>query len=78
MTRPPLQGTQDKEQKTANTIQVTKNMPNDDLKVIAIITRKGGAGKTTLTRALISAAMAQGKRCLVFDADPQQALARWA
>lgn len=53
-------------------------MPNDDLKVIAIITRKGGAGKTTLTRALISAAMARGKRCLVFDADPQQALARWA
>jgi chromosome partitioning protein len=53
-------------------------MPNDDLKVISIITRKGGAAKTTLTRALVSAAMSQGKRCLVFDADPQQALARWA
>lgn len=53
-------------------------MPNDEMKVISIITRKGGAGKTTLTRALISAAMAKGKRCLVFDADPQQALARWA
>jgi len=53
-------------------------MPNEDLKVIAVITRKGGAGKTTLTRALVSAGMKQGKRCLVFDADPQQALARWA
>ncbi|MCV6825975.1 MULTISPECIES: ParA family protein [Rhodobacterales] len=53
-------------------------MPNDEMKVISIITRKGGAGKTTLARALISAAMAKGKRCLVFDADPQQALARWA
>jgi chromosome partitioning protein len=53
-------------------------MPNDDLKVISIITRKGGAAKTTLTRALVSAAMSKGKRCLVFDADPQQALARWA
>lgn len=53
-------------------------MPNDNMKVIAVMTRKGGAGKTTLTRALISAAMSRGKRCLVFDADPQQALARWA
>lgn len=53
-------------------------MPNENLKVISIMTRKGGAGKTTLTRALVSAAIAQGKRCLVFDADPQQALARWA
>ena len=53
-------------------------MPNEDIKVILVITRKGGAGKTILTRALISAAMARGKRCLVFDADPQQALARWA
>lgn len=53
-------------------------MQNDNMKVIAIMTRKGGAGKTTLTRALVSAAMSKGKRCLVFDADPQQALARWA
>lgn len=53
-------------------------MPNDDMKVITIMTRKGGAGKTMLTRALTSAALAQGKTCLVLDADPQQALFRWA
>lgn len=53
-------------------------MANDNMKVISIMTRKGGAGKTTLTRALVSAAMARGKKCLVFDTDPQQALARWA
>ena len=53
-------------------------MPNDDMKVITIMTRKGGAGKTMLTRALTSAALAKGKRCLVLDADPQQALFRWA
>lgn len=53
-------------------------MPNDDMKVITIMTRKGGAGKTMLTRALASAALAQGKRCLVLDADPQRALFRWA
>ena len=53
-------------------------MGNDNMKVITVMTRKGGAGKTTLTRALVSAAMSQGKKCIVFDADPQQALDRWA
>jgi chromosome partitioning protein len=52
-------------------------MANDDMKVITVMTRKGGAGKTTLIRALISAAMQRGKRCLLIDTDPQQALARW-
>ncbi|WP_121028145.1 ParA family protein [Litoreibacter meonggei] len=65
-------------QRTPDKIQGTGYMPNENMKVIAIMTRKGGAGKTTLTRALVSAAMSRGKRCLVFDADPQQALARWA
>jgi len=53
-------------------------MPNENMKVITVMTRKGGAGKTMLTRALASAAMNAGKKCLVLDADPQQALFRWA
>ncbi len=52
-------------------------MPNEDMKVIAIMTRKGGAGKTTLARAIISAMLADGKRCIAVDADPQKALLRW-
>ena len=52
-------------------------MPNDDMKVITVMTRKGGAGKTTLVQAILSAAIKDGKRCLVLDADPQQALYRW-
>lgn len=52
-------------------------MQNDDMKVITVMTRKGGAGKTTLLQAMISAAIKAGKRCLVLDADPQQALYRW-
>lgn len=52
-------------------------MANDDMKVITIMTRKGGAGKTTLAQALMSAAIKQGKRCLALDADPQQGLHRW-
>jgi chromosome partitioning protein len=52
-------------------------MPNENMKVIAIMTRKGGAGKTTLARAIISAMLADGKRCIAVDADPQNALHRW-
>ena len=52
-------------------------MPNEQLKVIAIMTRKGGAGKTALARTLMSAIIADGKRCIAIDADPQQALFRW-
>lgn len=52
-------------------------MANDDMKVVTIMTRKGGAGKTTLTQALMSAAVMQGKRCLALDADSQQGLHRW-
>lgn len=53
-------------------------MPNENMKVIAIMSRKGGAGKTSLGRALVSAAMSRGKRCLVLDADPQFEYVRWA
>ena len=53
-------------------------MANNNMKVITIMTRKGGAGKTTLATALISAALSQGKTCLALDADPQQSLHRWA
>lgn len=54
-----------------------ERVANDDMKVITVMTRKGGAGKTTLTQALLSAAINQGKRCLALDADPQQGLHRW-
>ena len=52
-------------------------MPNDDMKVISAIARKGGAGKTTLIRAMISVVIADGHSCLALDADPQAALSRW-
>ena len=53
------------------------DMQNDEMKVVTVMTRKGGAGKTTLMQAITSAAVKDGKRCLVLDADPQQALYRW-
>jgi chromosome partitioning protein len=47
------------------------------MNVITLASRKGGAGKTTLTAHLAAFAYAQGRRCLVIDADPQGSLSLW-
>ena len=52
-------------------------MPNDNLVVIAAMSRKGGSGKTTLSRALISAAVAAGRRVLLIDTDSTGVLGAW-
>ena len=52
-------------------------MPNDALIVIAAMARKGGSGKTTLSRALISATVAAGKRVLLIDTDKTGVLGEW-
>jgi chromosome partitioning protein len=47
-------------------------------KVIAVISSKGGVGKTTTTAALAVKASDGGKtKVAILDLDPQQALARW-
>ena len=45
------------------------------MNVITLASRKGGAGKTTLTAHLAAFAHGQGRRCMVIDADPQGSLA---
>ncbi len=45
--------------------------------VILVASRKGGAGKTTLTRNLAVAAAREGRGVLVLDLDPQQSLRDW-
>jgi chromosome partitioning protein len=47
------------------------------MNVITLASRKGGAGKSTLTAHLAACAHAAGRRCLVIDADPQGSLALW-
>jgi chromosome partitioning protein len=47
-------------------------------KVVAIISRKGGAGKTTLSTHLAVAAEAHGLATALFDLDPQASAAVWA
>jgi len=48
------------------------------MRVIAVVSRKGGAGKTTLTAHLAVAAEASGHGPVaVIDTDPQDGLAGW-
>lgn len=48
------------------------------MKTLAILSRKGGAGKTTLAVHLAVAAEAAGLTCAVFDLDPQASAAVWS
>jgi chromosome partitioning protein len=47
------------------------------MNVITLASRKGGAGKSTLTAHLAACADASGYRCLVIDADPQGSVTLW-
>ena len=47
------------------------------MQTIAIASLKGGAGRTTLTCALATAAAAADLNALILDIDPQQSAAKW-
>jgi chromosome partitioning protein len=47
------------------------------MRVIAFLTQKGGAGKTTLAASLAVAAAQSGERVIALDVDPQGSLGRW-
>ena len=47
------------------------------MNVITLASRKGGAGKSTLTAHLAACAYTTGRRCLLIDADPQGSLTLW-
>ena len=46
--------------------------------IVALLNQKGGVGKTTLALHLAGAWVAQGRRVLVIDADPQGSALDWA
>ena len=47
------------------------------MQVLALVTQKGGSGKSTLAVGLAVAAMANGERVALVDADPQGTISRW-
>lgn len=47
------------------------------MKIVAVMSQKGGVGKTTLATALAVAAEMAGKRAAVFDIDPQGSAVFW-
>jgi chromosome partitioning protein len=47
------------------------------MKVLAILSQKGGVGKTTLATCLAVAAEADGKAAVVLDLDPQATATFW-
>ena len=47
------------------------------MKTLALLARKGGAGKTTLAVHLAVIAVQAGKRVLLVDTDPQRSTAAW-
>ena len=52
-------------------------MANESMAVITALARKGGSGKSTLIKALASAAAAGNQRTLLIDTDPQGDLSDW-
>jgi chromosome partitioning protein len=48
------------------------------MRSIAFVTRKGGAGKTTLTASLAVAAAAAGEKVIALDLDSHRSLVRWS
>jgi len=47
------------------------------MKVLAILSQKGGVGKTTLATCLAVASENDGKKTAIFDLDPQATASFW-
>jgi chromosome partitioning protein len=48
------------------------------MNVVALVTQKGGAGKSTLASNLAVSAFLRGERVFICDLDPQQSLVKWS
>ena len=47
------------------------------IRVVLVMNRKGGSGKSTLCRALASAAASRGETVTIFDTDASQSCLKW-
>jgi chromosome partitioning protein len=48
------------------------------MRIIALVTQKGGSGKSTIASSLAVAAAEAGEKVIVVDMDPQASLTRWS
>jgi chromosome partitioning protein len=48
------------------------------MRIVSLVTQKGGSGKSTLSASLAVAAQAAGERVFLIDMDPQKSLTSWA
>src|SRR5437660_10681664 len=48
-----------------------------EMYVLALVTQKGGSGKSTLAVGIAVAAMGNGERVAVVEADPQGTISKW-
>lgn len=56
----------------------TLNTETENMRTIAFVTQKGGAGKSTLASNISVAARLAGERVFVIDLDPLQSLVKWS
>ena len=47
------------------------------MKIVAVCTQKGGAGKTYIATNLVVAAELRGQKSVLFDLDPQSSAVKW-
>src|SRR5260370_23995726 len=57
---------------------VSASRTRSDMRTIALVTQKGGSGKSTLSASLAVAAQAARERVFLVDMDPQKSLTTWA
>ena len=50
---------------------------HETMRIVALISQKGGVGKTTLAINLAAAAHRAGKQVVIADTDPQQSTHEW-
>jgi chromosome partitioning protein len=50
----------------------------EPVKTIAVLSQKGGSGKTTISLNIAIAATLKGKSVVIIDLDPQQSATRWS
>ncbi|MGY3412980.1 Mrp family chromosome partitioning ATPase [Bradyrhizobium sp. GM5.1] len=58
-------------------VHLVVNREAQDMYVLALVTQKGGSGKSTLAVGIAVAAMENGRRVAIVEANPQGTISKW-